>query len=261
MCASSASCNCGIAFANVFVMKKLVFVLILFSFAVFAEEDTLHIHLFPNGSISTIITMNNGWGKAVAYNQKGEVIYEREVRRVAGSASVVFKHHANGVVSSAYYSSYPDAGIQWYKSYTDFDKAGNITADRNEDHESFQRVIVPSTYSPPIKEKKQEKEIVECASIHENKTLFINHTSQKISLSINYQGKKTTYTINAGEKLFGPSYISAEISSPINSNLSFEFSSQSRRKKTITTLIKSECFEHLKTTHTVHFFETTVAND
>src|SRR5690554_1062328 len=81
-----------------------------------AQKDTIHIHYFPNGKVSTIqILENQREGIARAYNQKGALIYEATIRKFAGHASVHFTHYKTGAVKTANYSSAPDGGIQWYR--------------------------------------------------------------------------------------------------------------------------------------------------
>jgi adenine-specific DNA-methyltransferase len=109
-------------------MKNIfTFLLLISGFQVFSQNDTIiHQHKFPNGKISTIsVLKNNHDGYAKAYNFEGKEIYHSYIRRFGGHASVSFKHHENGMVKEAYYSSHPDAGIQWYRSWTYFDEKGN----------------------------------------------------------------------------------------------------------------------------------------
>ena len=118
-------------------MKLLIFsILFLFSITVFSQRDTLHIHYFPNGKVSTFTYIDEDrYGKALAYNLKGEVIYENRTRSVHGSASVRFTHHENGMIKIARYSSHPDGGIQWYRSTTEFNEKGEKTKEQHDNYE------------------------------------------------------------------------------------------------------------------------------
>jgi hypothetical protein len=107
-----------------------IFSFLLFFLANAQKEQIIHHHKFPNGKTSTIAALiDNREGYAKAYNFKGEEIYSRTIRRFAGTSSVHFQHHPNGMVKKAEYSSHPDGGIQWYRSYTYFDEQGIITSE------------------------------------------------------------------------------------------------------------------------------------
>jgi hypothetical protein len=77
-------------------------------------------------STSLCYDKDNRFGKATAYNRKGEIIYEKSLRKIAGHSSVTFSYYSDGAVSKACYSDAPDAGIQWYKSDTWFKNNGTI---------------------------------------------------------------------------------------------------------------------------------------
>lgn len=90
------------------------------------DSGMVVLHWFTSGDLSTKAWMdaNNSWGHSWAYNKLGDVIFDRQTRRVGGHASVDYRYHPNGAVSRADYSTMPDGGIQWYKSTTTFDTAG-----------------------------------------------------------------------------------------------------------------------------------------
>lgn len=130
---------------------------IFFIFAAWGQQDTiLHHHKFQNGKTSTIVVLKeNREGYAKAYNFQGKEIYHSDVRRFAGHASVTFKHNDNGIVKEAYYSSHPDGGIQWYRSWTTFDDQGNKIGERVDNWDD--QVTVPThripdslLYSPTV---------------------------------------------------------------------------------------------------------------
>ncbi len=93
------------------------------------DTGTVTLHFFVGGGISTKAwTDTTGrWGRCRAYNKHGAVIYEQQTRNVGGHATVWFRYHPNGGISRAEYSTMPDGGIQWYRSITTFDTAGNQT--------------------------------------------------------------------------------------------------------------------------------------
>lgn len=164
-----------------------------------AQIDTLHIHYFPNGEISTFFYIDNSLlrGKALAYNFEGEVIYERETRRMSGSAGVSFTHHKNGLVHTANFSSHPCGGIQWMRIYTIFNEKGEKVSEKEEVHDplrpspylkapdsvyTIKEKIRPVRKTEPVTPtpKQREKEVVQCAGMHQNHTTVINHTRFKI---------------------------------------------------------------------------------
>ena len=241
---------------------KILYPILLFlaSFNIFSQGDTIiHIHKFPNGKTSTLTVLkNNHDGYAAAYNFVGKEIYRSYIRRYGGHASVSFQHHQNGMIKEAYYSSHPDGGIQWYRSWTYFDENGNKTGERSDNWDDRVTVLPTHIYrdtatKPKIKEQKpivepvkitppnpnlphepilnpqqQKQEVVMCATIHENKTLFINHSKRRILLNINHAGKDTMIVLKARKMFVGPTYISAQISSPLNHNVRYNFSCTSK---------------------------------
>lgn len=90
------------------------------------DTGTVVLHWFTTGQLSSKAWMDvdNRWGHSWAYDRSGNVIFDRQTRRIGGHASVDFRYHPNGAVSRADYSTMPDGGIQWYKSTTTFDTAG-----------------------------------------------------------------------------------------------------------------------------------------
>lgn len=246
----------------------------------FAQKDTiLHQHKFPNGKTSTICVLKDDReGYAKAYDFSGKEIYHSYIRRFGGHASVSFKHHANGMVREAHYSSHPDGGIQWYNTWTTFDEQGNKTGERHNNWDD--RVTVPThmihdtilfkhTHAPnpiikpdvqtPIKPKPKtnpvqpKKEVVECASIHQNRTYFINHSKSSILLSVSYKGKDTLIVLKPKKTFEGPTYISAQISSPIKQNVQYKFNSK-KKNQVVDSVIEAVKTSELETVYRVHFY-------
>jgi len=127
------------------IKRFLVLVCILMSLGfVNAQRDTIHIRLFPNGTLSTFSYLEKDHkGKAIAYNLKGETIYEKNIRRVYGNASVRFSHYDNGALEKAHYTSYPDGGIQWFKSTTFYNKKGEVIGETTDSNDVFGSAITP----------------------------------------------------------------------------------------------------------------------
>jgi hypothetical protein len=268
------------------------------------KEEIIHHHKFPNGKTSTIsVIIDNRDGYAKAYNLKGQVIYERTIRRYAGHASVYFQHHPNGMVKKAEYSSHPDGGIQWYRTYTYFDEQGNITSEIEDNWDTRVTVqphfrpdtthvhkpqpvkspspdplspeINPPTYKPttvprpdplspdinptpvepttvpnPIPVK---PETIQCATIHKNRTEFTNHSKHTILLSISHQGKDTIVVLKPGRVYNGPTYISAEIASPMIHNVRFQFNPK-KKNVAIENTVKAVVIGQYETLHIVSFY-------
>ena len=241
---------------------------IMFTYIGFTQRDTLHIHYFPNGKVSTYSYLEeNKEGKALAYNFKGEVIYEKGTRLIYGSAGVRFTHHENGMVKVANYSSHPDGGIQWYRSTTTFDDKGNKIKYTEDNYEGPGRnpIFIPyepfppvTPDSPPTKKIEPKKEVVTCASIHENLVEVINHTKFKIEVTFIYQNKDTIIVLDKGEKIEGPTFISAEVSRPVHENMTFRFE-PIRKRKNVIELIESKQIQQNKTKHKIHLFESLVS--
>lgn len=263
-------------------MKHILIIIYLtiWSNLTFAQTDTIHIHYHKNGKVSTIsILEDNRSGKARAYNQKGELIYEKEIRRFAGNASVRFTHHENGGVKSADYTSHPDAGIQWYKSETIFSENGEVIKTYYQDHYNTDPNYPPKIIKldlPPVekpkdqvnpkkpqsfeKEKKQKQEIVECAPIHENTVQIVNHSKYKIEFTLIHQNKDSVYVIQPGAQVEGPKYISADTSNKIQENMNFRYSA-TRKNKNIIHLTTLKKVNPNKTTHIINLFESRVEKD
>lgn len=251
-------------------MKNYVLTfVVLISFLSTAQQDTIHIHYFPNGKVSTFTyIVDQREGKALAYNLAGEIIYEKGVRRIYGSSGVNFTHHPNGMVHKANYSSHPDGGIQWYRTYTEFNDKGELIKEVEDNYEGPGRpsphilrmnpneTLPKQQPAPTIKEKEPnpKKETVTCATIHQNLVEVVNHTNFKIEVTFIYQNKDTVMVLNQGEKASGPTFISAEVSRPVKENITFRFSPTKRRKNVIE-IIKTNQLEQYKTKHVIHLLE------
>ncbi len=130
------------------------------------------------------------WGEAKAFDHKGKEIYKRQLRKIGGHASVQFKYHVTGMVKEAYYSSAPDAGIQWYHETTLFNDQGEVIDEHKESHED----LLSPGLTAPIKPKitTHEKKITpdktkvdslkpnECAIVYNNEIWIKNKTSYLI---------------------------------------------------------------------------------
>lgn len=176
-------------------MKVILFFVLFFSWTSFSQVDTTHVHFFKDNTISTVIYYSKWDGKAIAYNKKGAIIYENGVRNFAGHASVHFSHYPTGEVKSVEYSSAPDAGIQWYKSNTQFDEEGNVTGFSEQSHEDL---IRPSFHTEPTQTK--------IFSIYNHQTKFVNNTNYLIVCTLTEGQKSKEVMIKPGEFYLGPKF-------------------------------------------------------
>lgn len=129
-------------------------IFLFFCLSLQAEEYSFHCEkiFFKNGKVSTqkCYDKDKRFGKAIAYNLKGAVIYEKELRTIGGHASVYFSYHASGAVQKAEWSSAPDAGIQWYNSTDVFDENGKKISHTENNYDDYLRVTAP--FIAPVKD-------------------------------------------------------------------------------------------------------------
>lgn len=248
----------------------IAFLLLFLSHKAWVRSDTIHVFRFQNGKISTLsVMLDDREGYAKAFDLTGNEIYSEAIRRYGGHSGVTFSHHANGCLMKAEYSSQPDGGIQYYRKYTYFDDKGKKTSEMIDDWDN--RVTVPKFYFqdttsvipvvPVIPQKKEEKpkpkpivqEPMPCASIHKNRVEFLNHSKHKLLLSISQQGKDTIIVLKPGERHECPAYISAEIASPFNQNVRYQFNCQ-KKKCEVDSTTKMMSVTKDETLHTVNFY-------
>lgn len=243
---------------------SLFFLINCYSILLASKMDTLHIHYFKNGKLSTIITSDYRSGMAIAYTIKGDTIYKREVRSYAGHASVNFTHYPSGAVKNAAYSSAPDAGIQWYKDKTLFSEEGSIidvmedSYPRRLDHiiRVNPKTIIdtlPKQQNPPA-----NKPII-CNTIHENFVKIYNHSEVPIKITMVVQNDIKDFFIAPGGSIDALSYISSDVAKHPDQYLSYHY--QGVNTKGIQHLIVVELQEALKTVYVFHLFQSTIQKD
>ncbi len=133
---------------------------------------------FKSGQLSTkkCFDKDHRFGKAYAYNKKGEVIYERDLRTVAGHASVYFTFHPNGAVKRADWSSAPDAGIQWYHSRDEFSEEGKLTGHTQNNYDDYLQLKVPLIEKDTVIVIKPVKNDTLITNKKKTEAWFVNHT-------------------------------------------------------------------------------------
>ncbi|MCC5923356.1 MAG: hypothetical protein JJT77_06195 [Crocinitomicaceae bacterium] len=256
------------------MLKISSFTLLFFFFCWHAigQKDTIHIHFFPSGKISTISYLeNNRMGKAIAYNFEGKVIFESSIRRIHGSESVTFRHYPNGMVQRADYSSHPDGGIQWYRSSTFFNEKGEKIDEQIDDYEGPGQPRLRIRTQPKdesnwdeiqednTKVEEQKKEVAICASIHKNSVEIINHSRWPILFNYQIANNDTLITIQSGETYTGPVFISAEIAGVLNQDFSYQYAAK-RRNRRLKAIYEKRETAPLNTLHQIHIFETNRSN-
>jgi hypothetical protein len=127
------------------------------------------------------------------------------------------------------------------------------------------RPVVPLTVPRPDKtdsispvretpEQPKKPEIIQCANIHVNQLIFINHTRQSIMISLSYQSTDTIIRLRPGRSYLGPEYISAEISSPPNQSIRF-FLKPTKSSRILENTMSIEKISDNKTNYLINIFE------
>lgn len=199
VCTSLWQDNCTLVF-EVSDMKSIFThsILLFFCLNLQAEEYSFHCEkkFFKSGQLSSqkCYDKDKRFGKAIAYNIKGEIIYEKELRTIGGHASVYFSYHTNGAVQKAEWSSAPDAGIQWYNATDVFDENGKKISHTENNYDDYLRVTTP--FIVPVKDTViKQSPIVpgKKATLISNKNFIevwcINHTYYPVV--VNVKDKKT----------------------------------------------------------------------
>lgn len=178
------------------------------------KNCTLH-YFSMSTSISTSICFDEQkrWGEAKAFDKSGKEIYKRQLRKIAGHATVQFKYYESGMVKEAYYSSAPDAGIQWYHETIIFDEHGKITDERKESHEDLiSPRLHPNVLEKPIKQivtpnttpdKKDSNKTSEGAIVYSNEIWITNSSAYTVVIEakpIKADGIPNKITLKKGEK-------------------------------------------------------------
>lgn len=201
-------------------MKVILFFLLFFSWTSFSQVDTTHVHFFKDNTISTVIYYSQWDGKAIAYNKKGEIIYENGVRNFAGHASVHFSHYPSGAVKLAEYSSAPDAGIQWYKSNTQFDEEGKVTGFFEQSQEDL---IRPSFHTEPSQ--------TSVITIYNHRTKFVNSTNYLIVCKLTEGQKSKDVILKPGEFYLGPQFNERDSIIKLSEKVTFQFEVPNVKRK------------------------------
>lgn len=145
---------------------------------------------------------DNRWGRARAFNRLGQQIYERDLRRIAGHSTVEFTYYETGAVKTASYSSAPDAGIQWYRSFTTFSEDGKVTSETHDDYDDRPQVLYrhhPGEHIPqkPTTPAPRKTTVAECAVIYTSEFWFTNYTPHTVVVTATGKyNKSVTFTLS-----------------------------------------------------------------
>ncbi len=174
---------------------------------------------FKTGTTSTYqcYDKDKRFGKALAYNLKGQKIYERELRTVGGHSSVWFTFYKNGAVQKAEWRSAPDGGIQWYSNVTTFAEDGTVLSsiDNNyDDHVTVIKTQLPQQEIPKPATTdtiKPKPEVMVCAVIYSCEFWYINHSKFPVIVTaVRNKDEFFTTVISKGESVMGGSFVLAQ---------------------------------------------------
>lgn len=206
------------------VLQSFAFVLVLVQAkaqsrtkTVETDSGRVELHYFTTGQVSTKAWMDKDqrWGHSWAYDPAGNVIFDRQTRRVGGHASVEYRYHPNGGISRAEYSDAPDGGIQWYQSSTTFDEQGRQTgfSEQGWDNDGPMRphIKMPTGPLPAPAVLKQEE--VREQQMFTNEYFVVARTNCRIQLRAKQPSpaaKDLDATLLKGDTLRGGTYSMGE---------------------------------------------------
>lgn len=171
-------------------------------------------HYFNDRKVSTSQCYEkNNFGKALAYDRLGKIIYEKELRRIGGHSSVYFSYYHSGAVSKAEWRSAPDGGIQWYSSLTNFAEDGTVTGYTEQNYDDHVTLIKRPVMEEPKPSVLKKKEVMTCAVIYSSEFWFINHTQLPVIVHADRRyGNDDFHTIalKPGDSVKGGALILAE---------------------------------------------------
>ena len=173
-------------------------------------------HYFKNKKISTseCYDADHRWGKAIAYNANGAVIYEKELRRIAGHSSVMFSYYENGGVKKAEWSSAPDGGIQWYSSVTTFSEDGTITSVSENDYDNKPSIIqqpaikLPAVINPVAPRSDSSRTVIPVGT-YNTEVWYTNNNRRAVIVTATRGPEQTRVTVDPKQTVKGAHFILA----------------------------------------------------
>lgn len=208
----------------------LLLFLALLAGEIHAQSDTVTLHdvRYPNGKRSAwaYYLKSTQEGRATCYLPNGTQLYSGTISHRHGDRSVEFKHHGNKVVSQIHEHSAPDAGIQWYNRYLEYDEAGTLirTWENNwDDMVTLRNPIIEPAPSPVVPvpvtpNPKPQPEVVECAVLYSNRSWFINATPFHLMATYVSRGDTIRKPIAPGDTVMMGNQVQAQFfESPMKS--------------------------------------------
>lgn len=172
-------------------------------------------HYFKNKKVATSECWDKAHkiGVAKAYNAKGAIIYEKELRKVGGHSTVRFTYYASGAVKRAAWRSVPNGGIQWYSSVTTFSEDGKVTDLVEDDYEK-------SPANGRLNQKPGKGGVRDSARTtkapvtHISEFWYINATPYPVVIEATKDQEHYTATLKPGEKAKGGQVLLPEFDKP-----------------------------------------------
>lgn len=182
---------------------KLRWIIVFSMFMFFAIADDKfgnckYMYFKNTKKISTQICYDkdNRFGLTQAFNQKGEVIFENHIRKIAGSASAHYEYYPSGAVKKIDFHDSPDAGIQFYNETITFDENGKQTYRNVHKYPDELFTTVPQEFVKPPKNdtiKVLPKEIAVCQAVIQNQVWVKNETKKNIILIVSSNKHPTDF--------------------------------------------------------------------
>ncbi len=228
---------------------RLFFLILCFPFLAISQSDTLidgtnyQVKYFNSGEVSTLYPQlkpnsKGSVGTTWAFNEEGRIIFETEVRRVAGYSKVKYAYHENGGIKMAQYTSHPDGGIQrtYINSY--FDEDGVLLRKEDLSDDGFGPEIVKDQ---PEMTNLHDREIAPFIKVEETKkeyvtrAIIINSSKKKIKFLMKDfsedHGEVKKYALKPGDTLKLATYVTEDGFDQIEQHFYIESKNKQRRKE------------------------------
>lgn len=155
------------------------------------DSGLVVLHHFATGGISTQewTDKDDRFGRSIAYDEVGREIFSYHTRRVGGHASAHFSYHPSGAISKVEVSDAPDGGIQWYRSTSTYDEAGNRTGFSEEGRDNYGPLHSPLRIDLPEPTPSEitippKQEVMECQQLFVNEVHIMNASSWQVEFNI-----------------------------------------------------------------------------
>ncbi len=218
-------------------MRVLIILFLLSLFTVVASAQNCQITYFENGDKASEKCYDEDMrrGNARVFDLDGNVIGEWELSRSGIYSSVNFSFHENGMIHKVRYSSHPDGGIQWFRSYTTYDKEGKKINYSEERHDDKLTLLTPDTSSRKVKKpiKKKTPESATCAVIYVSELWLDNRTDEDLIVEVTRSGESEKHEIKKGKRVKVAELILAQTYKSPKENFTLVFYTAKGYKTTI----------------------------